>query len=58
MTKATDSNVNQKALGALFKPYFGGLYLQLFPELKLRRSGDLSSDAGWDAVTYWVFEKA
>ena len=44
--------------GALFKRDFGGLYLQLFPELKLRKSGELSRDAGWDDVTYWVFEKA
>jgi pseudaminic acid biosynthesis-associated methylase len=44
--------------GALFKRDFGGFYQQLFPELKLRRKGFLSRDAGWDDVTYWVFEKA
>ena len=43
--------------GALFKRDFGSLYQQLFPELKLRKRGFLTKDAGWDDVTYWVFEK-
>jgi pseudaminic acid biosynthesis-associated methylase len=44
--------------GALFKRDFGAFYQQLFPELVLRKKGFLSRDAGWDDVTYWVFEKA
>jgi pseudaminic acid biosynthesis-associated methylase len=43
--------------GALFKRDYGGLYEQLFPELKLRKKGFLSREAGWDDVTYWVFER-
>jgi pseudaminic acid biosynthesis-associated methylase len=43
--------------GALFKRDFGGMYAELFPELKLRKKGFLSKAAGWDDVTYWVFEK-
>lgn len=43
--------------GALFKRDFGGLYQELFPELKLLDRGLLSRDQGWDDVTYWVFEK-
>lgn len=43
--------------GALFKRDFGGLYQQLFPELRLRKQGFLSRLEGWDDVTYWVFER-
>jgi pseudaminic acid biosynthesis-associated methylase len=44
--------------GALFKRDFGGLYQQLFPDLRLVKKGFLSKAEGWDDVTYWVFEKA
>ncbi len=43
--------------GALFKRDYGRLYQELFPELRLRKSGFLGRDDGWDDVTYWVFEK-
>ncbi len=43
---------------SLFKRDFGGLYQQLFPELRLRKQGFLSRDDGWDDVTYWVLEKS
>ena len=44
--------------GALFKRNFGGLYLEFFPDLVLRKQGFLSRQEGWDDVTYWLFEKA
>jgi pseudaminic acid biosynthesis-associated methylase len=44
--------------GALFKRDFGGMYQRLFPDLQLRKQGFLSSDQGWDDVTFWMFEKA
>ena len=44
--------------GALFKRNYGGIYQELFPELRLLRQGFLSRDEGWDDITYWVFEKA
>jgi spore coat polysaccharide biosynthesis protein SpsF len=44
--------------GALFKRDFGGLYLQLFPELRLLQKGFLGRDRGWDDLTYWVFERS
>lgn len=44
--------------GALFKRDFGALYGGLFPELTLRASGLLGRDAGWDDVTYWLFERS
>lgn len=43
--------------GALFKRDFGALYMELFPDLKLKRKGFLSKRTGWDDVTYWLFEK-
>lgn len=43
---------------ALFKRDFGGLYQQLFSDLRLRRQGFLSRADGWDDVTYWIFEKS
>lgn len=43
--------------GALFKRDFGALYQELFPELRLLKQGFLGRDAGWDDVTYWVFER-
>ena len=43
--------------GALFKRDFGGFYEKLFPDLRLRKKGFLSQEAGWDDITYWVFEK-
>lgn len=44
--------------GALFKRDYGRLYLELFPELTLRKQGFLGKDEGFDDVTYWLFEKA
>jgi spore coat polysaccharide biosynthesis protein SpsF len=43
--------------GALFKRDFGGLYQQLFPDLRLVKKGFLSKTDGSDDMTYWVFEK-
>ena len=43
--------------GALFKRDYGGLFLELFPELELRGQGFLGKDQGWDDVTWWVLEK-
>lgn len=44
--------------GALFKRDFGGLYQQLFSELRLLKSGFLPRHQGsWDDITYWIFEK-
>lgn len=43
--------------GALFKRDFGAYYQQLFPELKLLKTGFLGRDQGWDDVTYCLFEK-
>jgi spore coat polysaccharide biosynthesis protein SpsF len=42
---------------ALFKRDFGGLYQQLFPELRLRKRWFLGRDAGWDDTTFWLFER-
>ncbi len=43
--------------GALFKRDYGRLYQELAPSLVLRERGFLGRDAGWDDVTFWVFEK-
>lgn len=45
--------------GALFKRDWGGLYAELFPDLRQRASGFLpkSPESSWDDVTWWVFEK-
>jgi spore coat polysaccharide biosynthesis protein SpsF len=43
--------------GALFKRDYGRIYLELFPELALRKRGFLSRTEGWDDVTFWVFER-
>jgi SAM-dependent methyltransferase len=38
---------------------YGGLFLELFPyELTLVRQGYLSPEAGWDRVTWWLFERS
>jgi pseudaminic acid biosynthesis-associated methylase len=45
--------------GALFRRDYGGLFLELFPhELTLVRQGYLSPEAGWDRVTWWLFERS
>ena len=44
--------------GALFKRNFGQLYLDLFPTLQLIETGTLDRSAGWDDVTWWLFERA
>ncbi len=43
--------------GALFKRDFGAYYQELFPALRLLKTGFLGRDQGWDDVTYWLFEK-
>jgi spore coat polysaccharide biosynthesis protein SpsF len=42
---------------ALFKRNYGGIYQELFPELRLLCQGFFSRDEGWDDITYWAFEK-
>lgn len=42
---------------ALFKRDYGGLLAARWPGLALRGRGELHRDAGWDDVTYWLFEK-
>jgi spore coat polysaccharide biosynthesis protein SpsF len=42
--------------GALFKRDYGRIYLDLFPDLTLKKTGFLGKDQGWDDVTYWLFE--
>ena len=44
--------------GALFRRDYGTLFAELFPELALRDTGFLSKDAGWDDVTWWLFEQS
>jgi pseudaminic acid biosynthesis-associated methylase len=43
--------------GALFKRDYKSLYTSMFPGLKLKETGSLSKEQGWDDVTYWLFEK-
>jgi pseudaminic acid biosynthesis-associated methylase len=43
--------------GALFKRDYGSLYARLFPVLRSVDTGFLGRDAGWDDVTWWLFEK-
>lgn len=44
--------------GALFRRDYGGMFTALFPELTLRESGFLGKNAGWDDVTWWLFERS
>lgn len=44
--------------GALFKRDFGSYYRELFPDLTLAKKGFLGRKAGWDDVTWWLFEKS
>ncbi|MGQ0430943.1 MAG: pseudaminic acid biosynthesis-associated methylase [Microthrixaceae bacterium] len=44
--------------GVLIKRDYGGLYLELFPELELREEGFLTMEEhGFDRVTYQLFER-
>lgn len=43
--------------GALFKRDYGGLYGELFPQLRQVEQGVLGQTDGWDDVTWWLFEK-
>ncbi len=44
--------------GSMFKRNYGALYAELFPELRLRESGELVNGKNWDDdVTWWLFEK-
>ena len=42
--------------GALFRRDYGGLYQRWWPALRLVDRGFLGRDAGWDDVTWWLFE--
>lgn len=43
--------------GALFRRDYGGIFLELFPELTQVATGFLGSDEGWDDVTWWLFRR-
>lgn len=43
--------------GALFRRDYGGLFREMFPELRQVDTGFLSRDEGWDDVTWWLFER-
>jgi pseudaminic acid biosynthesis-associated methylase len=44
--------------GALWKGDYGALYEELFPELRLVKSGPLPEIPGdWEGVHHWLFEK-
>ena len=43
--------------GALIKRDYGNLYMEMFPDLRLRDEIFLSRDRGWDDITCWIFEK-
>jgi len=44
---------------AMFRRDYGGLFLELFPyELTLVREDHLTLEAGWERVTWWLFERA
>ncbi|MBS1838745.1 MAG: methyltransferase domain-containing protein [Actinobacteria bacterium] len=43
--------------GALFRRDYGRLFREMFPELHQVDTGFLSSDDGWDDVTWWLFER-
>ena len=42
--------------GALFKRDYGRLFLERFPQLALADQGFLGRDAGWDDITWQLFE--
>ncbi|HEX2784787.1 MAG TPA: pseudaminic acid biosynthesis-associated methylase [Ilumatobacteraceae bacterium] len=42
---------------ALFKRDYGAIFAELFPDWVQADSGFLSRDAGWDDVTWWLFER-
>ena len=44
--------------GALFKRDYGALFLGLDEGLTLVDEGFLGTDAGWDDVTWWLFERS
>jgi pseudaminic acid biosynthesis-associated methylase len=44
--------------GALFKRNYGGLFGEMFPELRVVESQFLGREQGWDDVTVWLFEKS
>jgi pseudaminic acid biosynthesis-associated methylase len=43
--------------GALFKRDYGRLFGELFPGLRLERTGALGREEGWDDVTWWLFRR-
>lgn len=54
----TDTEIEYRGhRGALFKRDYGSRFLEMFPELELVRTGFLSSDDGWDDVTWWLFRR-
>lgn len=44
--------------GALFKRDYGGIFLELFPELTLVDQGFLGRNEGWDDITWWLLERS
>jgi pseudaminic acid biosynthesis-associated methylase len=44
--------------GALFKRNYGSIFRSLFPDLTLLDTGFLDAEAGWDNVTWWLFDKS
>lgn len=44
--------------GALFRRDYGTIFGDLFAELELVDQGFLGRDAGWDDITWWLFEKS
>jgi len=43
--------------GALFRRSYGVLFQKQHPELALRKQGYLSTEEGFDRLTWWLFEK-
>lgn len=43
--------------GALFRRDYGGMFRELFPELRQIGTGRLGRDEGWDDITWWLFER-
>lgn len=44
--------------GALFRRDYGGMFTELFPQLREVDTGFLGADDGWDDVTWWLFERS
>lgn len=57
LSEETEEVPYRGQMGALFRRNYGGLFLELFPELETVDQGFLSRDDGWDDVTWWLFER-